>query len=69
MRAWTARDENELLYLHYEKPYKRQSPFFEYGEWYSRSFKQISDSDLPTGVNPQWSDKEPVEVELKIERV
>lgn len=29
----------------------------------------MTDSDLPEGINPQWSDDEPIEVELKIEKI
>lgn len=29
----------------------------------------ITKDDLPEGVNPQWLDDEPIEVELKLEKI
>ena len=67
MKAWIARDKNGTLaiYLKY-KPKK----FGE--EWvnYCQMCSYLQEDDVrEIGVNPQWSDKKPVEVELKIEKI
>lgn len=41
------------------------------GVWSSSIWRaiHICNSDLPEGINPQWEDDEPIEVELKIEKI
>lgn len=61
MKAWIARDENGAIHI-----------FIGYipskdglGLWVGNSMF-ITEQDLPEGINPQWSDDEPIEVELEI---
>ena len=65
MRAWVARDKDNSLYLYNHKPYK--TSFFWYKCWDSAyDFFEISETDLPEGIKPQWLDEEPIEVEINI---
>lgn len=63
MKAYIARDKNNELFIYDEKPYKMWSAWESDACCYP-----MRDSGLPEGINPQWSDDEPVEVELKIEK-
>lgn len=66
MKAWIARDDDNELYIYKKKPYKE----IWLGQWRSNeAFRLFYDFLLPEGTNPQWSDDEPIEVELKIEKV
>lgn len=62
MKAYVARDEDGLLYVFDSKPIKRVKV------WGGNVYILMNDSDLPEGINPQWEDDEPIEVELKIEK-
>lgn len=65
MKAYIARDKDGSAYCYIGKPYKGQDV------WYSiiwRGF-HIRESDLPEGINPQWEDDEPIEVELTIKKI
>lgn len=64
MRAYVARDLNGDLVVFFNKPKKGVKWWYCYGS-INRS---ITEQDLPEGINPQWSDDEPIEVELKLER-
>lgn len=65
MKVYIARDKDGIAYLFEGKPHK------ESGYWcaYDEQFVALCDSDLPEGVNPQWEDDEPIEVELTIKKV
>lgn len=67
MKAWIARDKDGETFLHSSKPER------EYEYWYSSSYcipiTKLPVTELPEGVNPQWEDEEPIEVELKIEKI
>lgn len=65
MKAWIARDKDGRLFMyhHLRKPYKGSSM------WLNTCLLELIEQDLPEGINPQWSDDEPIEVELKIERI
>lgn len=65
MKAYIARDKDGSTYCYIGKPHKRQSV------WSSSIWSGVflRDSDLPKGINPQWNDDEPIEVELKIEKI
>lgn len=73
MLVWITRDEDGRLFIHFkEKPYKiidRSTKYVSY--WENSECKRISiqREDLPEGINPQWEDEEPIEVELTIERI
>ena len=61
MKAWIARDANGNVYLYKRKPRKGII------QWGSETHFPIT--ELPEGINPQWEDEEPIEVELKIEKI
>lgn len=66
MKAWITRSAFNELQL-----WNTRFLTKDFGIWtgkYARHFN-ITESDLPEGINPQWSDVEPIEVELKLERV
>lgn len=66
MKAWIARDKDGTLgiYKHSEKPRK-------WKDWWVNGVYlfHIKESDLPEDVDPRWEDEEPVEVEIKIEKI
>lgn len=59
MKAWITKDEDGLIHLHSNKPEKGRNSWYSSG-WYHIIY------ELPEGVNPQWEDEEPIEVEFKI---
>ena len=65
MKAYIARDKSGDIYMSTEKPRKAQ------GVWSASLWRAIHiyNSDLPEGINPQWEDDEPIEVELTIKRL
>lgn len=63
MKAWIARDEDGIIYLYSSKPRKG----LEF--WCSSSNNYFPITELSKKANPQWEDEEPIEVELKIEKV
>lgn len=66
MRVWIARDaRHNDISLHIEKPIKKE----RIGYWLGGDELYVPESILPEGINPQWSDDEPIEVELKIEKI
>lgn len=69
MKAWIARDEDRRIFIYFkDKPEKfidRSGKYVSYWE-NSEDMLLIQKEDLPEGINPQWSDEEPVEVELTI---
>lgn len=62
---WYARDYYGDVYIYPTKPYKGQKIWI--GE--RMSFFYVPDDKLPEGVNPQWKDEEPIEVEVTIRKV
>ena len=66
MMAYIARDPDGIAYLFKGKPHKESDYWYAYDEQFIGIY---DDSDLPEGINPQWSDDEPIEVELKIEKI
>lgn len=63
MKAYVARDSIGKLYIFAEKP--RKGKFW----WVGCAILSWKDEYLPEGINPKWSDKEPIEVELKLEKI
>ena len=61
MKAWIARDADGKVYLYKTKPEKGII------HWGSKCYFPITEP--PEDINPQWEDKEPIEVELKIEKI
>ena len=60
---WISRDKDGTLMLSIAKPKKVKN------WWEDRSKYDVMDFPeefLPEGVNPQWEDSEPTEVELKV---
>lgn len=70
MIVWIARDKNKDLLLYTKRPHKVKH-YDGRGWWQSCGLTQchILDECLPEGINPQWEDDEPVEVNLKIEKL
>lgn len=64
MKAWIARDWSGVVYLYPLKPQKEQLRW----ESVAQAYQFIDDRLLPPDINPQWGDKEPIEVEIKIEK-
>lgn len=65
MKGYVARDWSGVVYLYPLKPQKGQL-------WWksvTQAYQFVDDRLLPPDINPQWSDEEPIEVELKIEKV
>jgi hypothetical protein len=63
MKAWVARDKSGEIDLYLDKPVKAEYfPFWEADE----TFVEILGSDLPSDINPQWEDEEPIEVEFEV---
>lgn len=66
MKAWIARNlRHDTLELYLSKPIKNE----RVGFWLGVDSFEVPNEILPEGINPQWSDDEPIEVELKIEKV
>ena len=65
MKAYIARDKDGTAYVYTRRPHKRQST------WVSSMLSSflINNTDLPEGINPQWEDDEPIEVELTIKKI
>ena len=60
MRAWLTMDKKEVISLHFFKPRKYEN------FWSSIYQIALTQEDLPEGINPQWTDVEPTEVEINI---
>ena len=66
IKAWIVRDENDKVYLFYrEKPVKTDWDFWDDE---LANFIEISEEELPEGVNPRWEDEEPIELDITITR-
>ena len=62
-KAWVARDRSGGINLYLDKPVKAEYyPFWDT----DRTFIEILESDLPSDINPQWADEEPIEVNVNI---
>jgi len=70
-KAWVARDKDGFLMIYNRCPTKNNetglweiksplSPFYSMG---------FIENALPDGIDPKWEDEEPIEVELKIEKL
>lgn len=66
MKAWIVKDFDDVLRYFTFRPLKDEY----HGKWYSHfgSTDIIKEGDLPKDVNPQWEDKEPIEVVFKFEK-
>ena len=62
MKAWIARDWSGVVYLYPLKPQKEQLRW----ESVAQAYQFIDDRLLPPDINPQWSDEEPIEVNVNI---
>ena len=65
MKAYIAKDKNGDIFLYMATPKKWENYWFSA----SSSLMRLYEEYLPEGVNPQWEDEEPIEVELKIEKI
>jgi hypothetical protein len=63
MKAWVAKDKDGMTFLYSKKPKKGDE------DWNSSVYTYYPINELPEGVNPQWEDKEPIEVELIIKAI
>ena len=61
LEAWVARDENGSLYMYTAKPQKRRDSWNAAGD----CFMKLDDSLFP---EVQWSDEEPKEIRLSMEK-
>ena len=64
MKAYIARDEDNLVYLYKNKPGR-------YGEsWFPSDthYMPMDDEDIPDNISISWED-EPIEVELTINKI
>ena len=59
MKAWIARDKDGETFLYSSKPERK------YEFWFSSDYC-FPIIELSEGVNPQWEDAEPIEVEISI---
>lgn len=69
MKAWIARDKTEEVYLYNKQPIKLEKTESWYANGYCFELHKPFLDVFTNNINPQWSDDEPIEVELKIERV
>lgn len=69
--AWLARDKSGDLCLYWgKKPYKDEvTNAWQNGTNYIESVSEDSLYNLSAGIDPQWEDIEPVEVELIINKI
>lgn len=58
MRIWLTKDSSGDVYLSTKKPNKEQYI------WLSVEMALVNEADLPAGCNPQWKNKEPIEMEV-----
>lgn len=66
MKAWIARDKDERIWLFEMEPIKnKRLDIWQCTD--GRCF--ILSSDEIPDINPQWEDEEPIEVEIKIEKI
>ena len=66
IKAWLVREEDGKIYLYTKKPEKC---YIGRETWYSDDTDPIQVKELPQGVNPQWEDKEPIEVVFKVKKL
>ena len=59
MKAYIAKDKDGKIFLYSNKPEK------VYSKWFDLGF-DFPVTELLEGVNPQWSDEEPIEVIVNI---
>lgn len=63
MKFWIARDADNTLRLFQNRPEKWDDMWMLGG-----GFSCVEDWILPNGINPQWSDYEPIEIEIEIRK-
>lgn len=63
MRGYVARDNDGNTFLFKNKPYK---DFIAWKEDSDEFILFMDNNNLPSDINPQWSDEEPIEVEINI---
>lgn len=63
MRGYVARDKAGYVFLYKNKPYKDSTKWREDSDEF---ILYMDSNDLPSDINPQWSDEEPIEVEINI---
>lgn len=67
MKAWITRDKDDRVYFYYKN---KPSKCIDSELWQNGGlFSLIPDEDIPDGINPKWEDDEPIEVELKLEKI
>ena len=64
MKCWVARDKSGQVYLYLVKPTKEESYWKGDDEYLFMPFPGWG--FFPSGINPQWEDAEPVELELEL---
>lgn len=68
IKTWLVRNEDGSIYLH-RKSKKPEKYYIGCEMWCSDDTDPIRVKELPEGVNPQWEDKEPIEVVFKVKKV
>lgn len=63
MKVWIAKDKDGMIFLYSRKPKKGHE------DWNSSVYNYYPIDKLPEGINPQWEDDEPIEVELIIKAI
>lgn len=71
MKVYIAKDKNGVIFVYNYKPVNIRGIWTCKNGICKRGFYgfPIEEKDLPEGVNPQWTDKKPIEVELKVEKI
>lgn len=68
LKVWATRNPNGKTELHFHTKPIKIIDNIDYDEWFSTSgCVTIKDNILPKDINPQWTDNEPIQVQLKIE--
>lgn len=66
MKGYVARDKDGNAFLFKNKPYK---DFIAWKEDSDEFILFMDNNNLPSDINPQWEDEEPIEVEINITKV
>lgn len=65
MKAWIAKDTSDTINVFLSKPFKAGSYWTTKSNWQHRQDTILAEI-LPKGIDPQWEDKKPIEVEIEI---
>lgn len=67
MIGFLCRNKEGIALLYNYKPEKD----IEHGDWFEESeeYFVLLDRELPEGINPQWEDDEPIEVEITLKKI